>query len=168
MARDLWQVPLADALARGVAAGIAATAAMSVVLVAAERSGDMSRMPPHEIASNAISKSPIGAETSGRARRRLGWVAHFAFGAAAGATFEVVRRRLPPRVPAVPAAVAFAAVVWGVSYLGWIPALGLMPPATDDEPGRQPALLLAHAVFGGVLGVTATGLDNRPAAPSAA
>jgi hypothetical protein len=35
--------------------------------------------------------------------------------------------------------------------MGWVPALGFLPPATEDRPGRPPAMIAAHVVFGAVL-----------------
>jgi hypothetical protein len=38
------------------------------------------------------------------------------------------------------------------SYQGWIPALGIMPPASEDRPDRPRVMLLAHLVYGAILG----------------
>ncbi|MCU1692974.1 MAG: hypothetical protein JWM64_2065, partial [Frankiales bacterium] len=68
------------------------------------------------------------------------------FGAALGAVAAV----LPGRGPAQGVAVALAA--YAASYQGWVPALGILPPATDDEPGRPAVMVAAHVVYGAVLG----------------
>ena len=53
---------------------------------------------------------------------------------------------------------AFGLGVWAVSYLGWIPALGLLPPPYRDNPRRAWTTLTAHLVYGAVLGA---GLSRR-------
>jgi len=45
-----------------------------------------------------------------------------------------------------------ASLVWFVSYQGWVPALGLLPPAHRDRPGRPATMLIAHWVYGATLG----------------
>jgi hypothetical protein len=42
--------------------------------------------------------------------------------------------------------------VWALSYQGWVPALGILPPASRDQPGRQWTMVAAHVVYGVVLG----------------
>jgi hypothetical protein len=155
---------IATDAARGAAAGVVATGAMSVVMLAAERTGLMSRIPPHEIASRVVARTPLRDDVGASGRRNLGWIAHFGFGAALGAAFGLARGRIVPPGPAVPQSMAFAGAVWLVSYLGWLPAVGLMPRATHDEPNRQPAMVVAHAVFGAVLGPVADGLGTTPGA----
>jgi hypothetical protein len=38
--------------------------------------------------------------------------------------------------------------VWGIGYLGWLPATDLMPPITEHSPRQVIAPLVQHAVFG--------------------
>jgi hypothetical protein len=40
-----------------------------------------------------------------------------------------------------------------VSYEGWVPAAGIMPPAHRDRPSRSATMVVAHAVYGAVLGL---------------
>jgi hypothetical protein len=48
--------------------------------------------------------------------------------------------------------VVYATAVYAISYLGWIPALNLMPAAGEDRPGRSVTMLVAHWVYGATLG----------------
>ena len=50
----------------------------------------------------------------------------------------------------------YATGIWLVSYQGWVPALGIMPPASRDRRGRVATMLAAHWVYGAALGVLAT------------
>jgi hypothetical protein len=48
----------------------------------------------------------------------------------------------------------FAIGIWAASYIGWIPALGLLPSPGQDNPRRAWTILTAHVIYGGVLGAT--------------
>ena len=63
-------------------------------------------------------------------------------------------RRSAPIAAAIGA--LYATGIWLVSYQGWVPALGIMPPASRDRRGRVATMLVAHWVYGAVLGVLAT------------
>jgi hypothetical protein len=140
-----------DALARGAAAGAVATAAMSGLMLAAGRAGLVGRQPPEAIVRRA------GALTAGEPRGRLADVlataAHLGFGVGTGAAYALLP---PPRRPVL-RGVAVAQAVWVVSYAGWVPAFGALPPAHRDRPGRQEVMVAAHVVYGAVLGA----LDAR-------
>ncbi|MDB5294329.1 MAG: hypothetical protein JWO31_312, partial [Phycisphaerales bacterium] len=77
--------------------------------------------------------------------------AHFAFGAAAGAAYAATAGRLPGP-PAVKGS-AFGVGVWAASYLGWLPAVGLLPPATEESARRNLIMIGAHVVWGAAAGV---------------
>lgn len=135
--------------------GALATAAMSAVMAGAQRAGWLGEMPPRRIARLAVLPAR-GHATPRRAKDALGALAHVGFGAAAGSLFEALRRgparrrRVGPLLGA-----AFGAGVWLVSYAGWIPALGVLPPPHRDRADRQTWMLVAHLVYGGVLGLLA-------------
>jgi hypothetical protein len=38
--------------------------------------------------------------------------------------------------------IGFGLIVWATSNLGWIPMLGILPPAPEDQPGRRRIMLL--------------------------
>jgi len=135
----------------GVLSGIVATAFMSAIMLMAKRLGLMGEMPPEKITASLLDRA--GWRSRGRRTQdALSAVSHLGFGAAAGVLFAAVERRPQPPLPAVPAGILFGAAVWFVSYQGWVPALGIMPPPSRDRPGRPPAMLAAHLVYGAVLG----------------
>ena len=43
--------------------------------------------------------------------------------------------------------------VWAGSYLGLLPALGLLSPATQHPPRRTAVMIAAHVVWGSALGI---------------
>jgi hypothetical protein len=140
-----------DDLTRGAAAGTLATAAMSALMLAAGRAGLMGRQPPEAIVRQA------GARTAGEPRGRLAdalaTVAHLGFGAGTGAAYAL----LPPSRRPVLRGVLAGQAVWAVSYAGWVPAFGALPPPSRDRTPRQAAMVAAHVVYGAVLGA----LDDR-------
>lgn len=145
-------------LAGGAAAGAAATVPMSAVMLAAGRLGLMGTQPPEAIADRALDEA--GAHVFEPTIDVLAALAHLGFGAAAGAVFRLARPRGGPG-----SGLAWAALVYAGSYLGWVPALGILPPATKDREGRVGSMLAAHAVFGAVLGALPP--RDHTAAPSA-
>ena len=94
-----------------------------------------------------------GHEPRGRAADLIAAGAHVGFGATTGAAHAL----LPPTRHPVRRGVLVSLGVYAVSYAGWVPALGALPPADRDRPDRQAVMALAHGVYGGVLGL----LDAR-------
>ena len=140
-----------DDLTRGAAAGTLATAAMSALMLAAGRAGLMGRQPPEAIVRQAGALT--AREPRGRLADALAAAAHVGFGAGTGAAYALLPRSGRP----VLRGVAVGAGVYAVSYAGWVPALGALPPADRDRRSRQAAMLVAHVVYGAVLGA----LDDR-------
>ena len=138
----------------GIAAGTVATLAMSALMLAAGRAGLLDRQAPSEITERALERIG-GREAPDAAVAPLTVLVHVGFGAAMGAAFTLLHRRVARGVPPAAAGIAFALGVWALSYKGWAPALGLMPPAERDRPGRPQTMIAAHIVYGAVLGALA-------------
>ncbi len=140
------------AILDGAFAGAVGTATMSAVMLAAGESGLMGEQPPDKIAGALL--EAVGTHDSDE--QEQGAVAaalHFGFGIGMGALFELLHRRLPQWIPGALHGVFFGTLVWAASYQGWVPALGIMPPASDDRPDRPRVMLIAHWVYGATLGV---------------
>ncbi len=133
----------------GLLTGAAATVLMSVVMLAAGRLGLVGRQPPEQIVERGAIAG--GLSMTDDQQNALASVLHLVFGAAVGAAFGLVARLSRPAMPEL-LAVPWALGVWAVSYFGWVPALRIMPPPTEDAPGRAWTMLLAHLVFGLALG----------------
>lgn len=165
------------ALLLGAAAGAAATMAMSMLMLVAQRSGLLGRTPPRHIVEHTLSHLHIRTKVSRRNRQLLTAVAHFGFGAAQGALYAalhqwVARHPQPPLeaprpeitvAPSAATGVPFALLVWAVSYAGWIPALGILPSPARDRPGRPMSMVLAHVVYGVALASILKRLRHPPA-----
>jgi hypothetical protein len=142
----------------GATAGAVATVAMSGLMLAAKRIGITGTLPPELIARKAI--GTVAGDPPGDGQEDVvAAVAHIGFGAVAGAIFELlmVRADAARRSAAIGASagVLYATGIWLVSYQGWVPALGIMPAASQDRRGRVATMLAAHWVYGAALGVFA-------------
>ena len=142
-----------NVLLRGALAGAVATVPMSAVMLALRK--QMGEQPPDVITTHAA--HALGAEPTEGQADALASVAHLAFGAAAGAAYAV----LPAWGPAPLRGVATGLAIWSSAYQGLVPALRIMPPASDDQPGRPGVMIAAHVVYGGVLGLLEQRLRER-------
>jgi hypothetical protein len=135
-------------LARGAGAGSVATVAMSVVMLAAQRLGATPQPEPEAITEAGV--SALGLDVSKGRKEMLAAAAHLAYGAAMGSFFAV----LAPKVPVAPSAKGpvFGLFLAVASYEGWVPAAGILPALHAQAEGRRRQLLLAHLLYGSVLG----------------
>lgn len=145
------EVSVATTIARGAMAGAAATVPMTAVFVAARAVGAIDDFPPVQIVARVV-----GLRRSRRhpiALRRWAMIAHLAFGAGAGSTFGLLCRHAARKTAG---ARTVTGIVWGVavwlgSYEGWLPLLGILPPAHRENRPRTAAIGLAHVVWGAAL-----------------
>ena len=136
-------------LARGALAGLAATVPMTVVIGAGRAAGLMDTPPPVEITENVAEQAGEQPDRQSPEFQAAWLAAHVGYGVACGVIFAAIRPALP-RSDLV-AGLLFGGAVWGVSYIGLMPALNLYPAAEDDSNQRQAVMIAAHAVFGTVL-----------------
>lgn len=146
----------------GAGAGVVATATMSVLMVASRKARLTPQLPPGRIAEDAATVA-MGSPPTHEEEQAIATAAHFGFGAAMGALFGLVYAALswPGAAAATGLGLLFGNVVYLLSYQGWVPALGIMPPASRDHPGRVATMLLGHWVYGGVLGAVTAVLVSR-------
>lgn len=137
-------------LVRGALAGAGATVAMSIIMVISERIGLMGRHPPERIVEHgmAAADEPPDPDTLDA----IAGAAHLAFGTVGGAAFGLLMSSRAS-VTGQRLAIPWALIIWAVSYFGWIPALRILPPPSEDRPGRAWTMLSAHIVYGGTLGI---------------
>lgn len=127
-------------------------------MLGAERLGLMGRHPPERIVERGL--AAVGAEQERTRVDAAAGGAHLVFGTACGALFGLIARVVRPRAPEA-LGVPFAVGVWIVSYFGWIPALRILPPPSEDRPGRAWTMLAAHLVYGVALGAAWRVLARR-------
>ncbi len=135
----------------GALGGVVATVGMSAFMLAAGKAGLMGEQPPDKIAGAALDAAGVHARDE-EEQDALATLLHFGFGTSCGVLFGVVHRRLPFRFPAAMHGMFYAFLIWMASYQGWIPALGIMPPASRDHPTRPRTMIVAHLIYGALLG----------------
>ncbi len=77
--------------------------------------------------------------------------ARFAYGTAMGALRVLARlARGGPLVRGGPLAegAILGLAVWGLGYLGWLPAAGLVPPITRQRPAGIAGPIVSHVIYG--------------------
>ena len=149
----------ATRVARAAAAGVVATLPMTLVMVALHRrlpTREQYPLPPRlitdEITTEVDRATGLVPPLPEGARVAATLVAHFAYGGVTGAPYG-----LAPAASSAPASAlrgaGYGLGVWTASYLGWLPALGIMPPATSQPARRSGLMIAAHLVWGSTLAV---------------
>jgi putative membrane protein len=138
-------------LVKGSLSGALSTLAMSVFMLAAERMGWLTEQAPETVTRRSL-RLATGRRIEGPQLHGLTAVLHLGFGAGSGALYAATlgRSRKPVIASGLKGAL-FGTVVWFVSYWGFLPGLGLMPPISEDERRRPLVMLVAHWIYGGVL-----------------
>lgn len=138
----------------GAIGGVVATGPMTVAMVLLHRQlprRERYPLPPREITMKLARATGVEPAMTPEAKSAATVLSHFGYGAVAGALYSSVAEK----VPAAGAArgTLFGLLLWSASYLGWLPATGILSPATE-HPGRRNALMIAvHVVWGVTLGV---------------
>ncbi len=118
----------------GALAGTIATLPMTASMVLMHRElpfWERYPLPPRQITSRLAAAAGVRDDLDERQKVGATLLGHFAYGAAAGAIYAPLALPLPWPLQGR----AFGLLVWTVSYLGWLPALGV---AGGDEAPRRP------------------------------
>ena len=138
----------------GSIAGFLATAPMTAVMKEIHRwpPREEQPLPPRQITMRLAKVVGVRKRLDKPAERTAATMAsHFGYGALAGSLYEPFARSVPGH-SAVKGA-AFGVIVWTLSYLGWIPASGVLRPATQHPARRNALMIVAHLVWGAATGV---------------
>ena len=152
----------------GLLSGLCATAPMTMVMVIVHRmlpGHEQHPLPPYEITMRASGneggdRDAGGARDEDQDRVGLALISHFAFGAGAGAVYSLLAKAIP--LSGAPAGAVYGLVVWGVNYLGVLPVTGLYRAPDYEPPRRHAMMILAHLVWGSVLGLLFRKLAQEP------
>ena len=150
--------PLSTRLLTGAIAGVVATAAMTAAvrrLHARLPPGERYPLPPREINEVLFDGSETGLRDATLAT-------HFGFGAAAAALLTAARPRFGMAEGA-----AVGLLVWLSSYFGWVPAAGILRPASAHPARRNLLMIGAHLLWGAVAAVTVSELRAARSGPFA-
>ena len=149
-------------LLAGALAGFTATVPMTLAMEGMHRglpAPERYPLPPRDVALAAAERAGAGDDLDEAQRLDLTLATHFAIGTGSGAAYACLARPLP--LPPVVKGAAFGLALWGAAYLGVLPALGILRPATEHPPRRTGLMIAAHLVWGTVTGL----LTEHGAAP---
>ena len=149
--------PIAGALA-----GAIATAPMTAAMFVMHRllpRRERYPLPPSEITAKVEEEVGLDEHVDERQHIVLTLLGHFGYGAAAGAVYAPLASRMP--LPPVASGIAYALAVWTASYLGWLPAMGILRSATEHPPRRNALMIIAHVVWGSVAGILTGRLQRK-------
>lgn len=147
----------------GAASGFAATGPMTAFMLVAHRLGWTGREGPEAIVQEGLDTT--GVERDRRQELAAIIAAHFAFGTGSGVVYATLARRLGGLAGPIRSGVVFGVALWAANYQGWVPAAGILPPASRDRSDRQARLFWAHVVYGSVLGYLSDRLGRGATRP---
>jgi hypothetical protein len=149
----------------GLVAGLGATVPMTAVMELLHRAlpaHERYPLPPRQITQRLTRHVGVEHELDESGKTGLTLVSHFAYGAAAGAVYAEIADRLrqplgqiplPPAARAAAVGSLYGLFVWTVSYLGLLPAAGILAPATRHPARRNALMIVAHLIWGATLGL---------------
>jgi hypothetical protein len=102
-------------------------------------------LPPRTLTARTLRVLGLAHRVGHEETDALALVLHYLYGGGTGAAYPLL-----DRVPARPVVrgMILGLLVWSGSYLGWVPAAGLMEPATRHRPERNLIMIAAHLVWG--------------------
>ena len=98
-----------------------------------------------------MERTGIDGDISEPNKKNLALAGHFAYGAVTGAIYAPLVSAFQP--PNVANGVVYSLGIWTASYLGWLPALQILRPATEHPLERNALMITAHVVWGATLGL---------------
>lgn len=137
-------------LLQGALSGILATIPMTLFMGAAHYllpKRQRYPLPPRLITLKAaekvgledvIEEEPVYTLTTG--------AAHFGYGADGGILYALLTRRVP--LPPALNGILFGLTFWAAGYLGWLPAAGLLRPATEHPKERTALMIVSNVLYG--------------------
>ena len=148
--------------AAGALAGLIATVPMTIAMLAMHRRlpwHERYPLPPRQIVAKLAHATGLRKHLDNDEEQGATLAAHFGYGSATGALFAPIARELP--FPRVLSGIGYGLAVWTVSYLGVLPALRILRPATEHPPERNALMILAHVVCGASLGLAVDALSVK-------
>lgn len=140
----------------GLLAGVVATGPMTIAMILWHRrlpAHERYPLPPREITMKLAREAGLAKKMSPEVRSAVSLLAHFAYGGAAGAIYGAVSEAVPAK--SIWKGVGFGLLVWGASYLGYLPGTGILQSATKHPARRNSLMIGSHIVWGVVMSLAA-------------
>ena len=135
-------------LLAGTISGFAATLPMTLVMQVLHRWPHRERdaLPPQQITEELAKRAGVMKHLNEPELEAAVLANHFGFGAVGGTAYAAAlgKVNLPPALKGT----IWGMTIWFISYLGWIPAANILPPATEASRQRNFLMIVAHLVWG--------------------
>ena len=138
----------------GAISGVVATGPMTVAMLILYRQlprRERYSLPPRQITMHLAREAGVKNELSSAGKTAVTLLAHFGYGGAAGGIYGSFAGTMPGS-PATKG-ILFGLAVWAASYLGLLPATGLLTPATEHPARRTALMIVAHVIWGMATGL---------------
>ncbi|HEX2979012.1 MAG TPA: DUF1440 domain-containing protein [Anaerolineaceae bacterium] len=110
------------------------------------------QLPPEEITMELSRRIGVNEHIDKKPERAIAtWISHFGYGAGIGSLYPLLARRVS--APVYVKGMLFGLIVWAGSYLGWVPAANVLPPATEHSWQRNTLMISAHLLWGSLIGL---------------
>ena len=146
----------------GALAGLAATGPMTLAMKLMHEQlprEERYPLPPRQVTEGLAEKAGVNGRLDEEEREAATWASHFAYGAACGALYGAVAGERVDGHPLL-AGAGFGLAVWAGSYLGWLPAAGVLSSATEHPARRNALMIAAHVVWGATTGAAVERLSD--------
>ena len=140
-------------LLQGALAGFVATAPMSLSMLIGWRllpKREKYHLPPRLITERITEHAGIEEHLGEKELIGLTVFSHFGYGAFFGWVYALFEQRIP--LPSSVKGALAGVALWAGSYLGWLPAMGILTPATRHPWRRNLLMIVAHVIWGVTLG----------------
>lgn len=140
-------------VALGAIGGMIGTAAIFSALAANKKLAPETEAPMKEDPGQFMVETAEDAALTKREQKEVPRIAetiaanalHFGYGASGGALYALLR---PKSANLLLEGAALGTAIWAIGYLGWLPAVGLLPPPTEQKPIQVFTPVWQHALYG--------------------
>jgi uncharacterized membrane protein YagU involved in acid resistance len=147
-----WSAVIPVRLGIGAAAGLLASGMMTLAMAVMRRGlpeDEKYPLPPREITLAMAARAGVEEHVADEPAKTLSTGAgHFSYGAFGGMLYQFIAHRIP--LAALPKGLLFGFLFWAFGYLGWLPATGILAPATRHPLRRSLLMLSSHLIYGTV------------------
>lgn len=141
-------------LLNGAIGGFVGTVTMTAVMVTGWHLlpvDEKYALPPRQIVGELTERLGIQDRMHEEDLLATTLASHFSYGAFFGSLYTLWDQRIP--LPHSMKGMLAGIALWVGSYLGWLPAAGILPPATRHPWRRNLLMIVAHLVWGSTMGM---------------
>ena len=143
-----------NVIQRGFWAGVMATGPMTMSLFKFFQnlpSAEKSPLPPATLTQQITKPLKLNSVLPRKFQPDLTMTSHYGYGVVFGILYASTQKYF--RASPVVKGSLFGLGLWGASYLGWIPAMGLRASAYNMPRKRNVMMIVSHLVWGASLGL---------------